>query len=171
MRSTAIRIGIGASLATAVLVVLAIAFPGQRPLFFGVYVLVLGAFVLSALVGSFRTLRPGAWERSPFDRRPDRPEPALAIDELARIDRLVVLGGSNAFDLHYRLRPLLRDLAADRLSAGHGVSLDREPERAQGLLGEELWELVRADREVGRRTGPGVAPAELAGFVERLERL
>jgi hypothetical protein len=167
VRSTAIRIGAGASLATALLVVLAIAFPGKRTIFLGVYVLVLGVFVLSGLVGSFRTLRPRAWERSPFDRRPDRPEPAFAIDELARIDRLVVLGGANAFDLHYRLRPLLRELAADRLSAGHGVSLDR----AQRLLGDELWELVRADRQVGRRTGLGVAPAELAGFVERLEAL
>jgi hypothetical protein len=171
VRSTAIRIGAGASLATALLVVLAIAFPGKRTIFLGVYVLVLGVFLLSGLVGSFRTLRPRAWERSPFDRRPDRPEPAFAIDELARIDRLVVLGGANAFDLHYRLRPLLRELAADRLSAGHGVSLDREPDRAQRLLGDELWELVRADRQVGRRTGLGVAPAELAGFVERLEAL
>ena len=171
MRGTAIRIVIGASLVTALLLVLAIAVPGQRTLFIGVYLLVLGALVLTALVRSFRTLRRRAWERSVFDRRPEEPEQALPIDELARIDRLVVLGRANAFDLHYRLRPLLRDLAADRLSAGHGVSLDGQPERAQQLLGEELWELVRVDREVGRRSGPGVAPAALAGFVQRLEEL
>ena len=109
--------------------------------------------------------------RSPFERDPEKPEEPQPIAELDRIDRLVVLGAANEFDLHYRLRPLLRDLAADRLSAGHGVSLDGQPERAQQLLGEELWELVRADREVGRRSGPGVAPAALAGFVDRLEKL
>jgi hypothetical protein len=171
LRGTAIRIVIGASLVTALLLALAVAVPEQRAHFIGIYLLVLAAFVATALVRSFRTLRPRAWERSVFDRRPEEPEQALPIDELARIDRLVVLGGANAFDLHYRLRPLLRDLAADRLSAGHGVSLDGQPERAQRLLGEELWELVRADREVGRRSGPGVAPGVLAGFVERLEEL
>jgi len=57
------------------------------------------------------------------------------------------------------------------LSASHGVSLDGQTEQAQLLLGEELWELVRADREVGRRSGPGVAAAALTGFVERLEEL
>jgi hypothetical protein len=171
LRGTAIRIVIGAFLVTALLLVLAVAFPGKRTVFIGVYLLVLGALVLTALVRSFRTLRGGAWERSVFDRRPDEPDQSPPIDELARIDRLVVLGGANAFDLHYRLRPLLRDLAADRLSASHGVSLDGQPEQAQLLLGEELWELVRADREVGRRSGPGVEPAALAGFVERLEKL
>jgi len=171
LRGTAIRIVIAAALVTALLLVLAVAVPGKRTIFIGVYLLVVGAFVVTALVRSFRTLRRGAWDRSAFDRRPEEREQTLPIDELARIDRLVVLGGANAFDLHYRLRPLLRDLAADRLSAGHGVSLDGQPERAQQLLGEELWELVRADREVGRRSGPGVAAAALTGFVERLEEL
>ena len=171
MRGTAIRIVIGASLVTALLLVLAVAVPGKRTVFIGVYLLVVGAFIVTALVRSIRTLRRGAWERSAFDRRPEEPEQAPPIDELARIDRLVVLGRANAFDLHYRLRPLLRDLAADRLSAGHNVSLDGQPERAQQLLGEELWELVRADREVGRRSGPGVEPAVLTVFIERLEAL
>jgi len=82
LRGTAIRIVIGASLVTALLLVLAVAVPGQRTLFIGVYLLVLGAFVLTALVRSFRTLRRRAWERSVFDRRPEEPEQALPIDDL-----------------------------------------------------------------------------------------
>ena len=117
MRGTAIRIVIGASLVTALLLVLAVAVPGKRTVFIGVYLLVLGAFVLAALVRSFRPLRRGAWERSVLDRRAEEPEQALPIDELARIDRLVVLGGANAFDLHYRLRPL--DRKSTRLNSSH----------------------------------------------------
>src|SRR6266516_4028458 len=48
---------------------------------------------------------------------------------------------------------------------------DRDPERAKPLLGEELWEVVRPDRKVGRRAGPGLPAAELAGHVARLEQL
>ena len=127
--------------------------------------------LLLKIVGSFRTLEPEIWMRSPFEREAEKPERPPPLAELERIDRLVVLGTANEFDLHYRLRPLLRQLAADRLFARHGVDLDRSPERARPLLGDELWALVRADRTVGRRTGPGVPSAELADYVDRLERL
>jgi hypothetical protein len=109
--------------------------------------------------------------RSPFERAPEKPEEPQPIPELDRIGRLVVLGGANEFDLHYRLRPLLRQISAERLQDHYGVDLDREPERAKALLGDGLWEVVRPDRQVGRRRGPGLPPAELAGHVARLEEL
>jgi hypothetical protein len=109
--------------------------------------------------------------RSPFERDPEKPEEPQPIAELDRIDRLVVLGGANEFDLHYRLRPLLRQIATERLHDLYGLDLDREPERARALLGEELWAVVRPDREVGRRSWPGLPAVELAGHVARLEQL
>jgi hypothetical protein len=109
--------------------------------------------------------------RSPFERDPEKPEEPRPIAELDRIDRLVVLGAANEFDLHYRLRPLLRQIAAERLYGLRGVDLDGDPERAKALLGDELWEVVRPDRKVGRRAGPGLPAAELAGHVARLEQL
>jgi hypothetical protein len=171
LKGTLLRLGAVVASATVVLLVLVLAVPSRRALFAGIYVLFLGAVVVGKLVGSFRTLEPEAWARSPFERDPEKPEQPAPIAELDRIDRLVVLGAANEFDLHYRLRPLLRQVAGDRLYGHYGVELDRDPERARQLLGEELWELVSAEREVGRRTGPGLPPAELAAHVERLEAL
>lgn len=171
MKGTAIRVATAVALATAILAVLVVAIPSRRSLFVGIYMLFLGAIAVGALVGSFRTLEPEAWARSPFERDPEKPARPPPIAELERIDRLVVLGAANEFDLHYRLRPLLRQLAGDRLYGHYGVELDGDPNRARQLLGDGLWELVSADREVGRRTGPGLPPAQLAEHVERLEGL
>jgi hypothetical protein len=171
VRGTAIRIGAGVSFATAVLLALAVVVPSRRTLFVGIYLLVLGTIAIGTLVARLHTFAPEAWMRSPFEREPEKPEPPPPVAELERIDRLVVLGAANEFDLHYRLRPLLRELAADLLRSRYGVDPERAPERARLMLGDELWSLVRPDRQVGRRTGPGLEPAELARHVDRLERL
>ena len=171
MRGTFVRIATAVFFSTAIVLALIVVVPSRRSLLVGIYVLVLAAIAVATLVGSFRMFEPEAWLRSPFERDPERPEPPAPIAELERIDRLVVLGAANEFDLHYRLCPLIRQLSADRLHSRHGVDLDGAPERARRLLGDELWALVRPDRKVGRRTGPGLAPAELAAHVDRLERL
>ncbi len=171
MKGAVLRISAGVVLLTAILLALVVAVPSKRSLFVGIYELVLAAIAVSALVSSFRTLEPKAWLRSPFERDPAKPEEQPPIAELDRFDRLVVLGTGNEFDLHYRLRPLLRQLAADRLYARHGIELDRDPERAQPLLGDELAALVDPDRKLGRRSASGIDPAELARDVDRLEQL
>jgi hypothetical protein len=169
VRQAVTRVGGAFLLTTALLLVLVLAFPAQRRTFIAVYELVLGAIALAALVTSFRTLWPESWTKSPFDRVREAPTRAERIDELDRIDRLVVLGCANAFDLHYRLRPLLRQLAAERLAARHGVDLEGDPERARPLLSDELWEVVRPGRELGRRSGPGLQIDSLARLVQALE--
>ena len=171
MRGAFIRIGLGVALLTTLLLVLVVVVPSRRTLLIEVYELVLGAIGVATLVSSFRTLEPKAWLRSPFERGPEKPEPTPVIPELDRIDRLVVLGTGNEFDLHYRLRPVLRQIAADRLYARDGIDLDREPERARARLGDELWALLDPERKLGRRVAVGIDPAELTRDVERLERL
>src|SRR5438876_11950527 len=109
--------------------------------------------------------------RSPFERDPEKPEEPQPIAELDRIDRTVVLGAANEFDFHYRLRPLLRQIAAERLYGLRVVDPDRDPERAKPLLVERLWEFVRPDREVVRRAGPGLPAADLVGPGARVEQL
>lgn len=169
MRTIGIRLGGGIIFAGALLLALVAAFPGRRWTFVAGFELVVGAFGVAAVVAALRALRPRGWEaRTPFDgrRRDEAPGP---IAELERIDRMVVLGAANAFDAHHRLRPLLRELAAERLHAHHGVSLDRDPERAQELLGEELWNVVRPDAELRHRSGPGVGIERTARLVDALE--
>jgi hypothetical protein len=166
-----VRIGAGVLFVTAILLILVVLVPSRRSLFVGIYELVLAAIAIGTLVGSFRGFQPETWMRSPFERESEKPEQPQPIAELDRIDRLVVLGAANEFDFHYRLRPLLRQIATERLYGRHGVDLDRDPERARALLGDGLWEAVRPDREVGRRAAPGLPPTELVHHVARLEQL
>ncbi len=98
--------------------------------------------------------------------RPQRPP------ELIRIERELLLGVSSAGHLHRRLLPILRDAAATRLAANHDVELDRRPERARALLGDEAWELLRPDRpEPEDRIAPGLPLARIGALVDTLERL
>ncbi|HZX01321.1 hypothetical protein [Kribbella sp.] len=44
-----------------------------------------------------------------------------------------------------RIRPLLLELATDRLVHRHGVDPEREPDRARELAGDRLWALITGD--------------------------
>ncbi len=172
MRSIVVRVGSGAFLASLLLLGLLLAFPGRREPLVAAYELVLGTLAIGAILGALRALEPGKWEpRSVFERPPERPPRPEPIAELERMDRVLVLAASSAFDVHHRLRPLLRDLASERLHAHHGVELDREPERARELVGDSLWEIVRPGRELRRRSGPGLPLDRTAQLVRDLERL
>jgi hypothetical protein len=100
---------------------------------------------------------------------------AAAEDEgagdLARLDRIVSIATTNAGDLHLRLRPILREIAADGLRH-RGVELDADPEAAQALLARETWELVRPDRpRPADAFAPGLPPGQLDAVLDDLEAL
>jgi hypothetical protein len=91
--------------------------------------------------------------------------------DLARLDRIVSIATTDAGDLHLRLRPILREIAADGLRH-RGVDLDADPEAARALLAPDTWELVRPDRP--RPTdafAPGLRPAQLDAVLDDLEGL
>jgi hypothetical protein len=101
---------------------------------------------------------------------PRPPEPSR-IPELDRIERELNLGASHDFDLHYRLRPVVREVALSRLER-RGLRLDSGSAAVRELLGDDLWQLVRPDRErPPDRQAPGPGLAELRRSVEILERL
>ena len=88
------------------------------------------------------------------------------------MEREVSLGLATAFDLHYRLRPRLRRVAAELLAARRGIELDASPDAARRALGDDAWEIVRGDREPPReRFGPGLDIASLRLAVDALEAL
>ena len=69
------------------------------------------------------------------------------------------------------LRPLLVPIAAARLGR-RGIDMVLAPRRAQELLGDRLWEIVRPDRPpAAYRVGRGLASDDLRDAIERLERL
>jgi hypothetical protein len=128
--------------------------------------------ILAALVvvGATRALLDAL---PPAQRRRDRhaePDVADAAD-LARIGRAVASGMASAGDLHLRLRPILRDVAADGLRR-RGIELDADPARAQELLTPETWEIVRPDRPAPPDAfARGLPPAELDLVIDDLEAL
>jgi hypothetical protein len=109
-----------------------------------VVVLAVGAIVLVLLVPGAAT-RPG-----PRPRRLRRPA------RLTRRSR----------------RPLVLEIATQRLADHTGVRIDAAPEAAAAILGPETWELVRPDRErPADRRARGISPQRLHVVVESLERI
>jgi hypothetical protein len=164
VRSVAWAAGIG-----VVPLVLAVIFlPGRRGLAFDLFLLLVAAGAVLALVRALSGVAP----RAPR-RRVSRPRRvSQRLSELDRTERAVLLSASTAFDLHYRLRPILREVAAQRLATRRGLSLDADVEAARAVVGEETWELVRPDREPPElRFAPGIAAPQLREVVAVLERI
>jgi hypothetical protein len=74
-----------------------------------------------------------------------QPPPDRDIAEAEKLRQLVYLAEHSEFEFHYRLRPLLREVAAARLARRRGLDLDGD-EAAAALLGDEAWEMLRPDR-------------------------
>jgi hypothetical protein len=157
--------------AALVLVILLALRPLSTSRALAIWVVVAAALVLVVLVPYSRGRR-GRQHASRFEaalrRRKEAPPPPV---ELLRMDRELELGIADATHAHRRLLPLLRAAAEARLSR-YGVELDRRPEAAEGLLGEEVWELLRPDRpEPADRHGPGVPRESVVAVIARLEAL
>ncbi|HYX89390.1 MAG TPA: hypothetical protein VE753_08475 [Gaiellaceae bacterium] len=159
-------------LATIAYAVARLGEPGRRALWLDVYLLVLGAIAVFAAALATRDAFPldrGSALAAALEREP---RGALRPHELERVEREVTLGTSTAFDLHYRLRPILRDVAEQRLADRRGLRLDRGGREVEAALGGELWGLVRPDRAPPeKRWAPGIGEDAVRRAVERLESL
>lgn len=156
-----------------VIVALVIAFAGvPRERVIDGYVLFVGSLLLLALVRATRlageTDEHSIYERAlrRRERPPERPR------ELAKLEREVSLAAGTSFDLHYRLRPVLREVAAHRLATRRGLALDAASPEAAAVLGDEVWEIVRPDRVPPHdRFATGLPLARLRAVLDRLERV
>jgi hypothetical protein len=164
-----------AVIVVAVLILAGVSFilPGRRHIALDVFVLFLGALGLAAAVRATHGASPEIHEPSlvdeladPLDVLPQRPT------ELERLEREVHLSLGSSFYLHHRLRPLLREIASNRLLVRHGVDLDGRPDEAAKLVGPQAWEWLRPDRSEPRdRWAPGPPFKELTSVVDALERI
>jgi len=101
-----------------------------------------------------------------------RPRPKVRrVPELERLERELEMSTQSAYDTHYRLRPILREIAVSRL--GHrAVELDRPGSRAEELLGPDAWALVRPDSQrPADHHAPGASLAEIERAIEALEAM
>jgi hypothetical protein len=155
------------ALPTVGLVGIAILAPGRAELALRIYALVVSATAIVLLMLALRRAYPDeTLLHEPANVGPKR----LAPRSLGRIEHEVALGVAGSFDLHYRLVPRLRSVAAGLLNARRNVSLETSPDTAQALLGDEAWALVRPDRAAPQdRLAHGIPPDELAHTVEALE--
>ena len=159
-----------AAVALVPLLLVVIVWSGNRARALEAYVLLLGALLLFALVRlTAGPDRSGAETQDGEDRRSREP---AQLPELARVEREVVLATARDFDLHLRIKPLLRDVAAHRLWSQRGVDLDESPDKARELLGPEAWDLLKPqppaheERFVG-----GIDLAGLRRVVDTIEEL
>jgi hypothetical protein len=155
---------------TFALVVVALFLPGRLEICARVYALLVCAAALVVVLRALRRAYPP--ERPLLPRAKGRAAPRRPPQGLARIEHEAALGVAGAFDLHFRLRPRLHDIAAGLLQARRRISLDDEPDAARAALGDATWQLVRADRPPPEdRLGRGLPPAELIATVDSLERV
>ena len=134
---------------------------------------ILTVTVLALLVLLRHSRARGAEPASRFEQAFRKRKPQTAQpEELLRMERELLLGIADADHAHRRLLPLLRTAAAARLAARHGLDLDRRPDAARTLLGDDVWELLRPDRpQPENRHGPGVPRQQIAAVIERVESL
>ena len=113
---------------------------------------------------------PGAAPRvRPPRRLPSFEEPYPSYQAISE-----QLSWSRVSPRHYDLvtRPLLVRLMAARLADHHGIDLDREPDAARALVGDDVWWWVDPSRPAQTSSQPpGIDPAVLDRVVTRLERL
>lgn len=103
--------------------------------------------------------------------RKQKPAPSQAV-EFLRMERELSLGMADADHAHRRLLPLLRSAAAARLASKHGIALERRPETARSLLGDDVWELLRPDRpEPEDRHATGLKQEEIVAVIASVEAL
>ena len=166
IRQRAIRVGVGVSIVAGIV---AFATSGGEALILDVDLLCIGGVLLLALV---RTVNSRAPQSSPFDAAFAAMQRRPADSEAPELARDLELGTMNGFHLHNRVRPVLREIAENRLQSRYGVDLDSEPVRAQELVGAAAWDLVRPDRPVpADRLASGPSTRELRAVVDELESL
>lgn len=115
--------------------------------------------------------QPRALPAEPFRR----PRPSFARRRAIALpatptERVLHLAEFSAGDAHRGLRPLLQEIADERLRAGHGIMLT-DP-GAESRFTPATWELVRPDRPSPHDLrSSGLSPAAIDAAIADLETL
>ena len=142
----------------------ALQLPGERTIALHIYLLFLGALLMLVVVSGVGAAAPRARRSDLAAALDERRSPAGRVPQLAKVEREVTLSIGNAYDLHTRLLPHLREIATARL--------ERRGQRPGPDTLGRWWELLRPDRpEPSERFAPGIREAELRDLVADLERL
>jgi hypothetical protein len=171
MRSIVRRAAVTMAVGSAGAVAASLFTSGAQARIVDAYVVVVAGVVMLALFRVVRLTapaRPSVFEHALSAARAAAPQPTTEVAD----ERDVVLSRSSAFHYHIRVRPVLRELAEQRLRTRFGVELDREAERARELVPSHAWAVVRPDaRPPEDRLARGPSLEEQRIVIEELERL
>lgn len=135
---------------------------------FRIWVVGIGALAASGLI----QLALAPYDRVQIDWLRFHRAPRIRAESppgLAEWERAIDFAAWNATDFQRRLRPLLRQLAHDRLLHRRGVDADRDPLTARDLLGEQTWALL--GQEPDRVAGVEAKSLDTAMIREAVVRL
>lgn len=131
-----------AVVATIALAAVLTTLEGSRSLAVNGWLLALGGLLIWGLLRALATALPRA-DSTAFDSVRDRPiEPPSKLHGVIDIESVILDAEWSPGGVEFRLRPLLRRIAAARLLERHQVDLETEPAAAHRILGDELWALV-----------------------------
>jgi hypothetical protein len=157
------------TLATLVLIAVTWLFPDQTHLVGRAYIPLIAGIAISARV---REILDGSPSGSRPARRRRRSPSRDRFTELWRIEATLSVSPSSAKETYHRLRPVLREIAADRLAVGRRIDLDDDPARARAALGKEAWAMLRPDVPMPEdRSLPGPSLIRTEEIVTSLEAI
>src|SRR4051812_7830804 len=167
MRSRAAAVAVLTTLAGA-LVVLLLTKGDDRVWWFRGYVLFVGVLAVRALV-VWNDSQPHAVPPPPF-RRTRRWRRRAVVAPTPPTARLVHLATFSAGDAHRGLRPVLQEIAEERLQAHHAIGLTHPT--ASERFTPTTWELVRPDRPTPHDLrAPGMSLVAIDAVLDDLEHL
>ncbi|MHB8331397.1 MAG: hypothetical protein ACYDEA_04305 [Candidatus Dormibacteria bacterium] len=124
----------------------------------------LGAWLLVQALSHSGDPRPSR-SRAPGRRQPGIPAELTGVGDLLRA------GAASRAEFDRGMRPLLREIATDRMLL-LGVDPDRQPDQAAALLGPRLTELaLTRGASLAEIRDRGPSPDEVAQLLDRLEAL
>jgi hypothetical protein len=105
-------------------------------------------------------------------RKPQRNAAKNRQTELLDIEQRVSFAKVSEFDYQSRLRPVVRDIAAQRLAANWHIHLSNDPGVAKERLGSDLWDEIQGSPSlIDPREQRGMTVPRLRAIVERLESI
>lgn len=137
----------------------------------------LAAVMLAGAWASVRVLQrrfPPAPARQLLARRRRPPPTAASYGAARRLSDLITLASLSRYDYERSLRPVLHQVAADRLALGHGLDVDdpRDQARVRAVLGEGAWVLLQPSLQGAAQLGEsGPERRQLLALIERLEQM
>ena len=129
---------------------------------------VLGAWVAQQAMTRWFPMAVRDSFRAAIDRHREISGPP---SELVEMTNAIRFSSVSSFDYHYRLRPLLQEVAKQRLTR-HIIDLNVRPAAAEQLLGATAWSLLRPDRPPPKeRQRRGIPLETIEATITVLEKL